>query len=96
MTIEDMVFKNKRFVFEKMKNAGFEKTDGGYKYVSDFSGGDFKAEIFVSDTGAVSGRVTDNMSGEEYAPLRSAVFDGAHVSSVRAAYEKLLKDLSDM
>lgn len=94
MKIEDKVFKNKRFVFEKMKEFGFKETDESFVYVSDFFGGDFKAEITVSGNGAVSGKVTDNMSGEEYTPLRANGFDGAYVNSVRDAYEKLLISLS--
>ncbi|MBO4897060.1 MAG: MmcQ/YjbR family DNA-binding protein [Clostridia bacterium] len=95
MTVEERVFKNKRFIFEKLKDCGFEKTDGVYKYKTCFLKGDFKAEISVSDAGEVSGRVIDNMSGEEYSQLRSSAFDGAYVNSVRDAYEKLLIDMSE-
>jgi alkylated DNA nucleotide flippase Atl1/predicted DNA-binding protein (MmcQ/YjbR family) len=57
--------------------------------------GDFTAEIRVYENGNVLGRVMDNMTDEEYTPLRLPNYSGAFVGSVRAAYEELLTDIAD-
>ena len=57
--------------------------------------GDFSATLFVADNGSVSGKVVDNMTGEEYLPLRVENYSGAYVNSVRAAYENLLAEIAE-
>lgn len=90
MTIEEKFFQRKRFVPDRMTAFGFERTDGGYIYLSDFMGGDFSAEVFVGDGGCIRGKVVDKMNDEEYVRFRADDACGTFVSSVRAAYEELL------
>lgn len=90
MTIEEKACEYRRFVPDKLLAYGFSAADGGYAYQADFMDGAFRAELFVSDAGVLTGSVTDLMNGEEYAPLRNDHFNGAYVNAVRYAYEELL------
>ena len=94
MTIEEKAFLRKRFLPEALTAYGFEKTDAGYVYRTDFMGGDFTAVVTVTERGEATGTVIDNMNGEVYAPLRSERFNGAYVNAVRSAYEDLLNDVA--
>ena len=94
MTMEEGVFRAKRFLPEKLASYGFERTDGGYRFAGALLGGDFDVILFVSDAGELTGRVIDRMNDEEYAPLRSEVYTGAYVASVRKAYEELLQSVA--
>lgn len=94
MTIEEKVFLRKRFLPEALERYGFFKTNAGYVYRTDFMDGDFTAVVTVTEQGAATGTVIDNMNGEVYAPLRSERFNGAYVNAVRSAYEKLLNDIA--
>ena len=95
MTIEEKVFGRKRFVIDLLEPAGFLRTEAGFELYSDFMDGDFSATLFVPENGPASGKVIDNMNGEEYLPLRVDNYSGAYVNSVRAAYEKLLSDIAE-
>lgn len=51
----------------------------------------FKAIIEISDV--LTGKVIDNLSDEEYMPLRIESYDGEYVCKVREAYKTILKEL---
>ena len=93
--VEETVFARKRFHPEAMIRFGFTKTDGGYRYTCGFLNGDFIAELTVSDRGEIRSRVIDAMNDEEYAPLRNENYQGAYVSSVRAAYADVLRRIAE-
>ncbi len=94
--IETIYFQRKRFLPEELRRYGFVPgPDGVFRYRTDFMDGDFGAELSVTGAGEVSGRVTDNMSGDEYFQIRSDSFSGAYVADVRAAYEALLADIAE-
>ena len=95
MTIEQKVFSRRRFRTRSLAEYGFIKMDSCYSLSKEFMDGDFTAEIRVYENGNVIGRVMDNMTGEEYIPLRMPNYAGAFVGSVRAAYEELLLDIAD-
>lgn len=95
MTIEQKVFRCKRFSTQKLAGYGFEDKDTCRFLSREFLEGDFTAEIRVYENGSVHGRVLDNMTGEEYIPLRMPNYSGAFVGSVREAYETLLRDIAD-
>ena len=95
MTIEQKIFSRKRFSTKKLADYGFEDKDGCRFLSRSFMDGDFTAEIRVHENGAVRGRVIDNMTGDEYFPLRMPNYTGAFVGSVREAYEELLTDMAD-
>ena len=54
----------------------------------------FKAVIEISDV--LKGKVIDNLSNEEYMPLRIESFDGDYVCSVHKAYKDILKRIADI
>ena len=95
MTIEQRIFSRRRFRTKSLAEYGFIDMDSCYSLSREFMDGDFTAEIRVYENGNVLGRVMDNMTDEEYTPLRLPNYSGAFVGSVRAAYEELLLDIAD-
>ena len=91
--IEDEIFLKKKFDFEKLKEFGFSFENNTYVYTEDFLNSNFKAVIEISDV--LKGKVIDNLSNEEYMPLRIESFDGDYVCSVRKAYKDILKRIAD-
>ena len=95
MTIEQKIFRRRRFSAKCLEEYGFGNKDACYSLSKEFMDGDFTAEIRVYGNGDVRGRVMDNMVGEEYIPLRMPNYAGAFVGSVRTAYEELLLDIAE-
>ncbi len=95
MTIEDKIFFRKRFDRQRLTAFGFVEGPEGYRFGAELMGGDFSAELIVAGDGKLTGRVTDNMSGEEYFQLRVDGLDGPFVNSVRAEYENLLRSVAE-
>ena len=91
--IEDEIFIKKKFDFEKLKEFGFSFENNTYVYTEDFLDANFKAIIEISDV--LSGKVIDNLSDEEYMPLRIESYDGEYVCKVREAYKSILKRIAD-
>lgn len=91
--IEDEIFIKKKFDFEKLKEFGFSFENNIYVYTEDFLDANFKAIIEISDV--LSGKVIDNLSDEEYMPLRIESYDGEYVCKVREAYKSILKRIAD-
>ena len=94
MSIEQQVFRKKRFDTSLLEDNGFVRRDSSFFLSGDFMDGDFTAEITVDDDGAVHGRVIDNMNEEEYAQLRMDNYTGAYVGHVREAYREILEDIA--
>lgn len=90
MTIEDKIFKRLRFDPERMVPCGFKESADGMTLVRSFLDGDFRAEITVGQDGLVTGKVIDELSGEEFDQLRNQNYNGSFVNTVRDAYEKIL------
>mgnify|MGYP000708040085 CR=1 FL=1 len=82
-----------KFDFEKLKEFGFSFENNTYVYTEDFLNSNFKAVIEISDV--LKGKVIDNLSNEEYMPLRIESFDGDYVCKVREAYKSILKRIAD-
>lgn len=95
MTIEQKVFSRRRFNTKKLSEYGFKNMGTCYSLSGELPDGDFTAEIRVYENGSVRGRVIDNMTDEEYIPLRMPNYTGAFVGSVREAYEAFLLDIAD-
>lgn len=91
--IEDEIFIKKKFDFEKLKEFGFSFENNIYVYTEDFLDANFKAIIEISDV--LTGKVIDNLSDEEYMPLRIESYDGEYVCKVREAYKSILKRIAD-
>ena len=92
--IEDEIFIKKKFDFDKLKSFGFSIVDNKYIYTEDFLDANFKAIIEISDV--LTGKVIDNLSDEEYMPLRIESYDGEYVCKVREAYKTILKRIADI
>ena len=90
---ENKIFLKKKFDFEKLKEFGFSFENNTYVYTEDFLNSNFKAVIEISDV--LKGKVIDNLSNEEYMPLRIESFDGDYVCKVREAYKSILKRIAD-
>ena len=56
----------------------------------------FKAIVDVLNDGVISGKVMDNLSHEEYMPLRIESFDGEYVCRVREAYKNILNRIANL
>lgn len=93
-TIEESVFARKRWVPEKMRAFGFRPVGDGYVLERSFLDGDFKAVLSVTEKGAVTGRVIDAISQDDYYQLRQKNATGAYVNTVRAAYAQLLEEIA--
>ena len=73
--LEKDFFKRSRPDFARLESFGFNRTGDKYIYSEELSGpelppGQFRAEFEVDEDGAVSGRVIDMDTGEEYMPIR--------------------------
>ncbi len=90
MSIEESVFEGYAPDFEALTAHGFAETESGYRFTVPIPDTDFTATVTVSEAGAVSGRVTDRETGEEYLPLRAADAHGSYVAKVREAYLSVL------
>ena len=93
MSIESEIFKRFTPDFKRLLSYGFKKDKTGYKIDKFFLNNEFRASVFVSVAGEVSGVVYDVQNDDEFLPLRVIGNEGAFVASVRDEYEKLLTDI---
>ncbi len=95
--IEEKIFRRMRADVERLSSYGFVISDSEATYSEELLGGDFRAEVVVSDIqngGKVSGKVIDAIDNEEFDQLRNASYNGSFVNSVRTEYETLLEDIA--
>lgn len=90
----EITFKNRKLNIEKLLSFGFEKTDGGYIYHTDFVDGQMKMTVQIDKDGKIFAEVIDNESGEEYVLHRVVGAAGSFVGKVRAEYELVLEEIS--
>ncbi len=95
MSIEQEIFQRKTLKPETLLPFGFSRRGGVWEYSEEFMDGDFRADITVTDGGAVSGRVIDVAAGEEYLPVHVETRIGAFVGTVRQAYSDILRKIAD-
>ena len=88
--IENEIFLKKRIDLKKLEQFGFVHFDNKYEYTENFMDNKFKAIVDVLNEGVISGKVMDNLSHEEYMPLRIESYDGEYVCRVREAYKNIL------
>jgi len=92
MTIEQNIFKRAIFDFDKLEKYGFAKSDGLWHYTELFMESDFKAVINITSQGALSGKVYEVATDDEYLPLRVENMEG-FAGEVRTEYIKILEDI---
>lgn len=93
---EQNVFMGRTLRPETLPGFGFVPEGGGWRYEENFMDGDFRAQIHVAADGAVTGRVIDLSTGEEYLPIRAKAHTGPFVGRVREAYGAILRRVADV
>lgn len=89
------IFKNRVLNKSRLLAFGFTGTDEEYTALYDILGGQFKIHIKVTDAGAVSVKVLDAESGEDYVLVHMPDAHGAFVGSVIAACEERLQAVAE-
>ena len=95
MTIEYEIFKRYSVDLKKLIEYGFKENRGNFSFTKSFRNDEFRAEVVVSFTGEVCGKVYETESNEEFLPLRVENMEGAFVSEVREQYKQILKEIRD-
>lgn len=90
----EITFKNRKPNIEKLLSFGFEKTDGGYVFHTDFVDGQMKLTMQIDKNVKIFTEVIDNASGEEYVLHRVVGAAGSFVGKVRTEYEAILEEIS--
>lgn len=94
MNIESIIFKKSKIDYNKLITYGFIKNNDSYIYETNFLDDTMKAIITVKDN-LISGIVIDLNTDLEYTNFRLNNASGEFVSSVKNAYEGILKDIRD-
>ena len=94
MSLESDLFERLRPSEDKLTDYGFRKTEAGFQYEKEFMDGAFLASVLVKN-GAVSGKVIDLFSNEEYVPVHLTIQTGSYAAGVRKEYLKILEDIAE-
>ena len=95
MSLESEQFERYRPDIKRMKKYGFVQKDAGYQISCEFMDGGFRADIFVSEDGMVSGKVIDLDTEEEFYAIHSKDRYGPFVSTVRDSYCTILREIAE-
>jgi len=95
MTIEDEIFKRYSVNFEKLVKYGFQKIKDEYSFVKLFHNDEFRAEIIITKSGIIQGKVIEIENNDEFLPLRIESALGAFVGEIREEYIRLLTEIRD-
>lgn len=88
--LESDFFKRSRPDFGRLEAFGFRRKGWAFTYSEPLPGGQFRAELVISEDGGIRGRVVDLDTGEEYLPVRYENRIGAFSGKVRQMYLDLL------
>ena len=94
-SMEQDIFLGRALRTETLAGFGFVPGNGGWRYEEDFMDGDFRVEVLIAADGAVTGRVIDLSTGEDYLPIRAKAHTGPFVGRVREAYAAVLRRIAD-
>lgn len=95
MSIESEVFKKLKLNKEKLIPFGFKKEENRYTYSEKFMDGTFRADIYISENGEVTGKVYDLEIDDEYTNFRIEDAIGEFVNSVKEGYKNILQKIAD-
>ena len=95
MTLEQLIFRNAQPNFERLSAYGFSQQNDVYHYSQNIMNGSFRADLSISKTGEIYGKVFDLETGDEYANVHISTQQGAFVNSVREAYCEVLEAIRD-
>lgn len=92
--IEEEVFGRREIDLDEMERFGFSKEKGDYIFRRTLPCG-MRAEVRVSASKDVQGRVFDEDIGEEYVLFRQEGAEGAFVTAVKNEYRSLLEEIAN-
>lgn len=90
-----IVFERKKPNLEKLRAFGFSENAGVYTSSAAIVDGQLQVSVTISRSGAVSTRIFDSVSGDEYTLHRAESACGPFVGQVRADVEKVLLEIAD-
>jgi len=93
--MESGMFLNKKINQRDLLKFGFEKEGNEYSYVRELCDGQFFAKILITDNGAVSSRVIETESGEEYILYKIPQARGVFVGRIREELEEILREIAE-
>lgn len=93
--MEQVFFKDKTVLFERLEPFGFSVVEDGYYYRRPILEGQLLVEIVITHSGQLLGKVVDVDMGEEYHVFRSATASGRFVGLVREAYQAILEEIAE-
>ena len=93
------MFEEKYFIRRKKNDSrllsyGFTETSDGYQYTTSVMGGQFSLYVLIDAHGAVTTRMIERDSGEEYSLYKVSSSVGSFVGQVRAECEAVLTDIA--
>ena len=91
---EEKFFLRRRKNDSKLLDYGFAREAEGYQYVTTVMDGQFSLYVYINGDGAVSTRMIERDSGEEYSLYKVPSSVGAFVGGVRAECEAVLTDIA--
>ena len=89
------MFKNRVLNEEKLLKFGFLRSSSGFCIPGSIMCGQFKAEIYISDTSEISVRVYETENGQEYSPAYVTGVCGSFVGEVINECEDQLKLIAE-
>lgn len=95
MSVEAVIFRNRRVIVERLEPFGFVRESGAYVYRTLLLEGAFELVFTLSVAGHYEGKILDREFGEVYDAYRVASRQGNFVSQVREAYEEVLKAIAE-
>lgn len=94
--MKEIIFKNRKPNIEKLQSYGFKVQGDIYTYSCDLMSGTMKLTVIVHPDGRIMTQVTDTLGGEEYILHHTAGAVGTYVGQVRAEYEAVLDEISEV
>lgn len=94
MSLESDLFEKRRPDEEKLISFGFQKQDDRWIYQRDLGKDGMQAQVSVSSSGKVTGRVMDTLSDEEYIAVHLEGQQGAYTASIRKLYLQVLEEIA--
>ncbi len=89
----NVIFKNRKPLFQKLENYGFVKRKSAYEYTKTLPSSGFELTVTVTKSGGITAKVIEPEVGEYTLHLTNS--SGSFVGSVRGEYEQSLNDIAD-
>lgn len=93
MSYTDKIFKARVPDFDLLQKYGFVKKENNFVYVKDILAGRFNLTIKISLNGEITTKLIDKEVNDEYILHLVEFANGEFVTSIKAEYERVLKDI---